>query len=107
MQLNTSVVLISISVQNITTDGLLVSGSNTIFSQMKGNSIVLMHCSISIVNGYQLMCDANSIPEQHRGTAALFLVYSLSSFSSFSFYMFVTLTVLFLFLGASIHCSLF
>ena len=37
-------------------------------------------------------------------TAALFLYYSLSSFSAFSFCVFVILTVLFLFLGASIVC---
>ena len=38
-----------------------------------------------------------------QGTAALFLFYSLSTFSDFSF-MFVFLTVLFLFLGASFVC---
>ena len=61
---------------------------------------------ISIVNGYQLLCDAHNVLEPHRGTAAFFyfLFYSLSSFSTFSFYVFVTLTVLFLFLGASIVC---
>ena len=56
------------------------------------------------VNGYQPLYDPQTVSKQHRGTAALFLFYSLSYFSSFSFYMFVTLTVLFLFLGASIVC---
>ena len=41
----------------------------------------------------------------HIGELQLFfLFYSLSSFSTFSVYMFVTLTVLFLVLGASIVC---
>ena len=25
-----------------------------------------------IVNGHQLLCDAHTVPEQHRGTAALY-----------------------------------
>ena len=45
---------------------------------------VLMH-SGGIVNGYQLQCNAHTMLEPHRGTAALFLFYSLSSFSSFFF----------------------
>ena len=53
-----------------------------------------------IVNGYQLLCDAHIMLEPHRGTVAFYLFYSLSSFSPFSFYVFVTLTVLFL--GASL-----
>ena len=57
-----------------------------------------------IVKEYQLLCDAHTVPEQHRGTTALFLFYSLSSLPTFSFYVFVTVTVLFLFLGASIVC---
>ena len=65
-------------------------------------TLVLMHTGI--VNGYQLLCDAHTVLEPHRGTAALFLFDSLSSFSTFSFFVFVTLTVLFLFLGASIGC---
>ena len=36
-----------------------------------------------IVNEYQLLLDAYTVMEQHRGTAALFLFYSLSSLSSF------------------------
>ena len=59
---------------------------------------------ICIVNGYQLLCCAYTVLERHRETAALFLVYSLSSFSAFSFCLFVTLTVIFLFLRASILC---
>jgi len=45
--------------------------------------------------------NAYAVLEQHR-TAAVFLFYSLSSFSTFSFCLFATLTVLFLFLGASL-----
>ena len=41
-----------------------------------------------IVNGYQLLCDAYIVPEQHRGTAALISIYSLLSFSRFSFCVF-------------------
>ena len=50
-----------------------------------------------IVNGHNLLCNAHAVSERHRGTAALFLFYSLSFFSSFSFYVFVTLAVLFFF----------
>ena len=75
------------------------------FNHIKGNiSLVLMHSGI--VNGYQLLCDAHTVLEPHRGTAALFLFHSLlMSFSTFSFYVYVTITVLFLFLGASIVYS--
>jgi len=38
-----------------------------------------------IVNGHQLLCDAHTLLEPHMGTAALFLFYSLLSFSTFSF----------------------
>ena len=48
-----------------------------------------------IVNRYQLLYEAHTVPEQHRGTAALFLFYSLLSFPVFSFSVFVILTVLF------------
>ena len=65
-------------------------------------NFVLMHSGI--VNGHKLLCGAHAVSKQHRGTAALFLFYWLSSFSNVSFYVFVTLTVLFLFLGASIVC---
>merc|ERR1719239_1144661 len=64
-------------------------------------SLVLMHSDI--VNGYQLLCDAHTVLEPHRGTAAFSFFYSLSSFSTFSFFLSL-LTVLFLFLGASIVC---
>ena len=84
--------------------GMLVSityGTN--ISRIKGNStLVFIHSGI--VNGYQLLFDAHTVLEPHRGTAALFLYYSLSSFSTFSFYVFVTLAVPFLVLGASIVC---
>ena len=33
-----------------------------------------------IVNGYQVLCHAHTVLEQHMGTAALFLFYLLSSF---------------------------
>ena len=49
---------------------------------------VLMHSGI--VNGYQLLCDAHAMLERHRGTAA-YLIFSLFSFSAFSFCMFVNL----------------
>jgi len=53
---------------------------------IKGNiNIVFMHSVI--VNEHQLLCDAHTVLEQHRGTAALFLFYSLSYFSTFSFYV--------------------
>ena len=42
--------------------------------------------------------------EQHRGTAALFVLLTIVLFRIFFFFMFVTLTVLFLLLGASIVC---
>ena len=59
------------------------------FSHIKGNkTLVLMQSGI--VNGYQLMCDTHTVLER-IGTAALFLFHSLSSFSTFSFYVFVTL----------------
>ena len=74
------------------------STNNLDTHQGQYNTLVL------IVNGYQLLCDADTVLEQHRGTVTLFLFYSLSSFSIFAFYVFATLTVLFLFLGASIVC---
>ena len=64
---------------------------------------VLMH--IGIINGQQLLCDAHTVLEPHSGTAAFFFLFThYRPFSTFSFYVFVTLTVLFLFLGASIAC---
>ena len=58
--------------------------------------------ALGIVNGYQLLCYAHTVATQYRGIASLFLFYGLSSFSAVSFCMFVILTVLFLFLDASI-----
>ena len=55
----------------------------------------------NIVNGQKLLWDAHTVLVQHRGTAALFVLLTVVLFA-FSFCMFVTLTVLFLFLGASI-----
>ena len=57
-----------------------------------------------MLNLDQLLCYVNSVSEQHRGTAVIFLYYSLSSFSTFSFYVFFILKVLIHFLGASIVC---
>ena len=58
-----------------------------------------------IVNGHKLLCDAHAVSEQHRGTAALFLFILLTIvLFHLSFYVFVTLTVLFHFFGASIVC---
>ena len=68
---------------------------------IKGH-IVLMHSGI--VNGYQLLCNAHTVVKQHRGTAALFLFYSLSSFLLCSFCVFVIQIVWFLFLRASTVC---
>ena len=62
--------------------GMLVSHSTNIFSHLKGNlSIVLMHSGI--VNAYQLLCDAHSVPVQHKGTTDIFLYYSLYTFPAF------------------------
>jgi len=76
------------------------------FSHFKGYiplcSYVCMHSCI--VNGYQLMCDAQTVLEPHRETAALFLFYSLLSFSAFLFMCLSFWQSLFLFLGASIVC---
>ena len=70
----------------------------------KGNiNLVLIHSGI--VNGRQLLCNAHSVIKPHRGTAALFLFYSLLFFSTFSFDVLSLLTVLFLFLGASSLCK--
>ena len=75
---------------------LLTYGIN--ISHIKGNSnLVVMHSGI--VNGYQLLCDAPTVLEPHRGTTALFLFYSLLPFSTFSFYVFVTLDSPISFLG--------
>ena len=42
------------------------------FNHIKSNiSLVLMYSGI--VNGYQLLCDAHTVLEPHRVTAALFL----------------------------------
>ena len=48
------------------------------------------------VNGHKLLCDARAILKQHKGTAALFLFYSLSSFSAFSLRVFVIMPILLL-----------
>ena len=44
------------------------------FIHIKGNiTFVLMNSGT--VNGYQLLCDAHTVLEPHRGTAALFLFH--------------------------------
>ena len=69
---------------------------------IKGNiNLVLM----DIVNRHELLCYVHTVPEQHWGTAAIFLYYSLSSVSIFSFCVVVTSTVLFLFWSSSIVCD--
>ena len=61
---------------------------------------VFMHNGF--VNEHQLLCDAHMVLEPHRGTAAFYFTHYRPFFSTFSFYVFVTLTVLFL--GASLVC---
>ena len=64
-------------------------------------NLVRMHSGIA--NVYQLLCDAYTVLELHRGTAALFLFHSLSSFLAVSFCVSFC-DILFLFLDASIYC---
>ena len=52
------------------------------FNHIKGY-ITLVLMNSGIVNRYQLLCDAHTVLEPHRGTAASFLFYSLSSLSFF------------------------
>ena len=56
------------------------------------HTVVRMHSND--MNGHNLLCDARTLPEQYKGTAALFLFYSIL------FCVFVALTIIF-FLGAS------
>ena len=52
---------------------MLVSFSTNRFIHIKGNiNFVLMYSGI--VNGHQLQCDAHTVPELHRGTAAFFFI---------------------------------
>jgi len=48
------------------------------------NSLITLrapyHLFLDTVDGYQLLCDAHTLLESHRGTAAYFLFYSLLSF---------------------------
>ena len=69
---------------------LLTYGTN--ISHIKGNStLVFMHSGI--VTGHQLLCDAHAhtVLESQRGTAVLFLFYSLSSFPLFLLFMCLSL----------------
>ena len=67
-------------------------------SHIKGNSTLFLRHS-GIVNGHQLLCDAHTVFEPHRGTADLFPFYSLLSFSTFSVYVFAPLDSPISFLG--------
>ena len=71
------------------------------FNHIRGNRALVTHSGI--VNGYQLLCDAHTVLDPHRGTAAFFYFTHYRPIPLFLF-VFVTLTVLFLFLGASIVC---
>ena len=88
--------------------GLLLSltfmAFNSLATLKSTHQSLFLYMHSGIVNVYQLLCDAHTVLEPHRVTAALFLFYSLSSFSTFCLYVLVTLTVLFLFLGASLVC---
>ena len=57
-------------------------------------SRVLMHSVI--VNGYQLLCDAHTVLEPNRGTAAYFFFTRYCPFPLFLFMCLSLLTVLFL-----------
>ena len=58
--------------------------ASTVLFHIKGFvNLFLMHRNIA--NGHQLLCHAHTVPEQYMGTAAIFIYYSLSSFSAFSF----------------------
>jgi len=65
----------------------LILNTQTLATLRATYFFVLMHSGIV----YRLLCDAHTLLEPHRGTAAFFLFYSLLSFSTFSFYVFVTL----------------
>ena len=55
-----------------------------IVNHIKGNiSFDLMHSGI--VNDYQLLCDAHTLLEPHRGTAAFFFFTHYRPFSLFLF----------------------
>ena len=57
-------------------------------------SLVLMHSGI--VNGYQLLCDAHTVLEPHRGTAVFVCFTHYRPFQLFLFMCLSLLTVLFL-----------
>ena len=78
----------------------LTYGTN--ISHSKGNStLVLMHSGI--VNGYQLLFDAHTVLELHRGTAALFLYFThYRPFPLFFLCVFIIL-LLFCFLQSQKH----
>ena len=70
-----------------------------LISQIEDNiNLVLIHSGI--VNGYQPLCDAHTVLEPHRGTAAFFFFTHCRPFPLFLFMCLSLLTVLFL--GASI-----
>ena len=51
---------------------------------VKGN-ITIVIIQSGIVNGYQLICDAHTVPEAHRGTAAFFYFTNYPLFPLFLF----------------------
>ena len=62
--------------------GMLVSLNYGMNRHIKGNiTLVLMHSGI--VNGYQLLCNARTVLEPHRGTAAFFLFTNYRPFPLF------------------------
>ena len=59
-------------------------------NHIKGNrTLVLMHSGI--VNGYQLLCDAHTVPEPHRGTACSF--FSILFIVFFPLFLFMCLSL--------------
>ena len=65
------------------------------------NTLVLMHNGI--VNRYQLLWDAHTMPEQHWNCRFISILLTIILFR-FTFCVFVTLTVLFLFFGPTKVC---
>ena len=62
--------------------------------------LVLMH---SIVNGYQLLCDAHTLPKQHRVTTVYFFLITIVLFRFFFLFVCHSDSPI-SFLGVSIVC---
>ena len=77
--------------------GMLVSHHSTNSYKYKGkHTLVLIHSGI--VNRYQLLCDAHTVLEQHRGNCSFISILLIIVLFHFFFYgVFVTLTVTVLF----------